>query len=272
MTNVYLIIIEDKNNFSFVYSIQMKVRKGKYTFFITNDIETWNGVITGVNYKICENNRDNLTISVQIDNNRAVSAYIPNTLCNEEPFSNSSIIMIQTLLQHITNSHPELNKIRFDDMSSIEYATDEYLEQSRSAPLYYLSIAYNGETWYEKFFRAVQQDTTKHKAYRGRVTEILDDITEKPTEYIDFLIITKVPMNNRVELEPFYTNSKTYSAFFHSIPKKDRYRLVSPWIKEFMKYYLKGVFSNFDWEIHLSNIRDGSLSTTIHKQNKMRKI
>jgi L-rhamnose mutarotase len=45
--NVYLIIFEDKTNFLFVY-IQMEVKKGKYTFFITNNIETWNGVITGI--------------------------------------------------------------------------------------------------------------------------------------------------------------------------------------------------------------------------------
>ena len=30
----------------------MEVKNGKYTFFITNNIETWNGVITGINYKI----------------------------------------------------------------------------------------------------------------------------------------------------------------------------------------------------------------------------
>ena len=138
-------------------------------------------------------------------------------------------------------------------------------------PLYYLSIAYNGETWYEKYFRAVQEDTTKQNAYRVRVNKMLNDITEKPSEYIDFLKITKVPMNIRVELENFYTNSKTYSEFFHLIPKQNRCRLLRPWIKEFMNYYLKGVFSNFDWEIQLSNIRGGSLSKTRKKQNKSEK-
>jgi hypothetical protein len=182
-----------------------------------------------------------------------------------------SIIMIKTLLIHIKSLHPELKKIRFDDMSSIECATDEDLEKNRSMPLYYLSIAYNGETWYEKYFRAVQEDTTKQNAYRVRVNKMLNDITEKPREYIDFLKITKVPMNIRVELENFYTNSKTYSEFFHLIPKQHICRLLMPWIKEFMNYYLKGVFSNFDWEIQLSNIRGGSLSKTRKTQNKSEK-
>ena len=39
---------------------------------------------------------------------------------------------------------------------------------------------------------------------------------EKPTEYIDFLKITKVPMNIRVELENFYTRIK------EDILKKDQ--------------------------------------------------
>lgn len=251
----------------------MEVKKGKYNFFITNNIETWNGVITGINYKICGNIRDCVHISVQFDNNVAVSASIPHTMYDEEcslyePLGRGegSIIMIKTLLIHIKSLHPELKKIRFDDMSSIECATDEHLEINRSMPLYYLSIAYNGETWYEKYFRAVQEDTTKQNAYRVRVNKMLNDITEKPSEYIDFLKITKVPMNIRVELENFYTNSKTYSEFFHVIPKQDRCRLLRPWIKEFMNYYLKGVFSNFDWEMQLSNIRGGS-----KKQNKSEK-
>ena len=289
----------------------MEVKNGKYTFFITNNIETWNGVITGINYKIGGNIRDCVNISVQFDNNVAVSASIPHAMYDEEcslyePLGRGegSIIMIKTLLICIKSLHPELKKIRFDDMSSIECATrgcdgaervvtdpeygtlveysDEDLEKNRSRPikkgtnlvpmpLYYLSIAYNGESWYEKYFRAVQEDTTKQNAYRVRVNKMLNDITEKPTEYIDFLKITKVPMNIRVELENFYTNSKTYSEFFHLIPKQDRCRLLRPCIKEFMNYYLKGVFSNFDWEIQLSNIRGGSLSKTRKKQNKSEK-
>ena len=262
----------------------MEVKKGKYTFFITKNIETWNDVITGINYKIGGNIRDCVNISVQFDNNVAVSASIPHAMYDEEcslyePLGRGegSIIMIKTLLICIKSLHPELKKIRFDDMSSIECATRGCdgaervvtdLDKNRSMPLYYLSIAYNGETWYEKYFRAVQEDTTKQNAYRVRVNKMLNDITEKPSEYIDFLKITKVPMNIRVELENFYTNSKTYSEFFHLIPKQDRCRLLRPWIKEFMNYYLKGVFSNFDWEIQLSNIRGGSLSKTRKKQNK----
>ena len=84
----------------------MEVKNGKYTFFITNNIETWNGVITGINYKIGGNIRDCVNISVQFDNNVAVSASIPHAEeCSlYEPLGRGegSIIMIKTLLMHIT--------------------------------------------------------------------------------------------------------------------------------------------------------------------------
>ena len=62
----------------------MEVKKGKYTFFITNNIETWNGFITGINYKIGGNIHDCVNISVQFDNNVAVSASIPHAMYDEE--------------------------------------------------------------------------------------------------------------------------------------------------------------------------------------------
>ena len=271
--------------------MEVEIKNGKYIFIVTNNIETWNDVVTGINYKIGGNIRDCVNISVQFDNNKAVSASIPHAMYDEEcslyePLGrgDGSIIMIKTLLMHIKRLHPELTKIRFDDMSSIECASDEDIEKNRSRPikkgtnlvpmpLYYLSIAYNGVTWYEKHFGAVQENTIKQNAYRDRVNKMLHDINEKPTEYIDFLKITKVPMNIRVELENFYKKSNIYSVFFNLIPKKDRCRLLRPWIKEFMNYYLKGVFSNFDWEIQLSNINSigGSLSKTRKKQNKSQK-
>lgn len=46
-------MFEDKTNFLFVYNIYTNgSKKGQIYIFITNNIETWNGVITGINYKI----------------------------------------------------------------------------------------------------------------------------------------------------------------------------------------------------------------------------
>ncbi len=190
---------------------------------------------------------------------------------------NGSIIMIKTLLLHIKQLYPNLSGVTFDDMSSIECGTEEDIEKNKTRirkkgtnlvpmPLYYLSIAYNGETWYEKHFKAVQQNADKHIAYKERVSKLLNDPSEKPSNYLRFFEITSIPPNINNEIKNYYDNTNTYSEFFHAIPKNDRCRLLRPWIKEFMNYYLKRVFSNFDWTIDLSNI-----TNTVGGRNKTRK-
>ena len=106
--------------------MEVEIKNGKYIFIVTNNIETWNDVVTGINYKIGGNIRDCVNISVQFDNNMAVSASIPHTMYDEEcslyePLGRGegSIIMIKTLLMHIKSLHPELKKIRFDDMQGL---------------------------------------------------------------------------------------------------------------------------------------------------------
>ncbi len=135
-------------------------------------------------------------------------------------------------------------------------------------PLYYLSIAYNGETWYEKHFGAVQQNIDKHTAYKKRVSELLHNPSEKPSNFLNFLQIIKAPSVVHKELETYYLPTNTYSEFFHAIPKLDRCRLLRPWIKEFMDFYLKRVFSNFDWKINLNMVGGKSHKTRKHTKKQ----
>jgi hypothetical protein len=172
---------------------------------------------------------------------------------------------------------PELKYVKFDDMSSIECATEEDNRKNSRIrkpgtnlvpmPLYYLSIAYNGETWYEKYLKAVQEDNAKHAAYKQKVHKMLYDPTEKP-DFIHFLRLTRAPMNIVEELEGYYLQSSTYNEFFHLIPKIDRCRILRPWIKEFMGYYLKDVFSSNDWVISIQTVGGGKING---KHNKSRK-
>ena len=69
------------------------------------------GILIGGNIRDCVN------ISVQFDNNVAVSGSIPHAMYHEEcslyaPLGRGegSIIMIKTLLMHIKSLHPELKK------------------------------------------------------------------------------------------------------------------------------------------------------------------
>jgi len=53
------------------------------------------------------------------------------------------------------------------------------------------------------------------------------------------------------ELYQYYNNANNFNDFFQSIPKQHRFRLVGPWIEQFMKFILNDAFYNENWVIHL---------------------
>jgi hypothetical protein len=108
-------------------------------------------------------------------------------------------------------------------------------------PLNYFSIAFNGMTWYEKYFQARQ--TKNHDLYRSRVDLLLKS---KPT-FIDFLRTSAPPAAIAMELESYFEKSTSMEIFFQSLPKFDRCRLVRDWIDNYMSSSLSGVFDNRGW-------------------------
>jgi hypothetical protein len=119
-------------------------------------------------------------------------------------------------------------------------------------PLYYFSILFNGQTWYEKYFNAKQKDEVRHQQYRTRVTEFLYSPEYKTNIPFDrFVALFDKREEDMTELHKYYNNTNNFNDFVQSIPKQDRCRLVGPWIEQFMKFILKDVFYNNNWIIHL---------------------
>lgn len=157
-----------------------------------------------------------------------------------------SITILKTLFQYIHKQLPTITEVRFEDNSNIECIDENEI------PLYYFSIAFNGETWYEKHFNARQKDKIKHDKYKAKINELLYSTQLKPnTSFIQFLQIAKPPMEIIDELEKYYIASNTFGLFFQSIPKKDRCRLLRDWISTFMEFHLHNLFSNTGWIIEL---------------------
>jgi hypothetical protein len=98
---------------------------------------------------------------------------------------------------------------------------------------------------------------------------MLNEPSEK-IEFVNFLRLTKAPMSIATELEEYYLKTSSYHEFFHLIPKENRCRLLRPWIKEFMGYYLKCVFSSNNWVIPLSTV-GGSKTNKKPRKNKKSK-
>ncbi len=247
----------------------VKVKSGKYTFIIKEKTIVREEDIMYTTLQIGGEYPDCVSIFIQYVNNKPSSANMSHAMYDEECVTNEnntnrillskgdgSKVMIQTLISYLRQKYPTITEIKYDDMSSIECATDEELMNAKNRKrgsnlkpmsLYNLSIAYNGLTWYEKYFGGRQQNVETHAKYRERVKILLHDKATKPENFNEFIKIARVPPNLWTELFEFYKSTETYGEFFNLIPKTERCRLLRPWIDTFMAHYLKNVFHNSNW-------------------------
>jgi hypothetical protein len=247
----------------------VKVKSGKYTFIIKEKTIAREEDVMYTTLQIGGDYPDCVSIFIRYFDNKPSSANMSHAMYDEECVTNEqninriflskgdgSRVMIQTLIAYLRQKYPTVTEIEYDDMSSIECATEEELIHAKNLKrgsnlkpmsLYNLSIAYNGLTWYEKYFGGRQQNLETHAKYRERVKILLHDKATKPENFNDFIKISRVPPNLWTELFEFYKTTETYSHFFNLIPKPERCRLLRPWIDTFMAHYLKNVFHNSNW-------------------------
>jgi len=253
---------------------------GPYTFTIIDRTNTHKGNIISRNFKIGGDYSDCVNVSILYDDhNHPISGKIQTIVydkeCSKEvPLERGegSITMIKTLLRHIHKMIPDITSFSFDDMSTVECGTDDEKRQSRHrkrgsharpVSLYYLSIAFNGCTWYEKHFRATYKDKSSHHAYRSRVDHFLS--TEPLPPFQDFLRIANPPSDLYSELEALYEQATHYADFFSAIPKERRCVHARTWLIPFIKRGLEGVFSNEGWMIDvldMAQLQGGTLQKT----------
>ena len=273
-------------------SKKIMVTSGSYKFQIIDNIlfSRDKTEIYSRNFKIGGSYPDCVNISIIYENNKPVEASIPFLLSDPEcsftrPLEkgNGAIIMIKTLLDYVYNELPTLTHIKFDDKSSIECATEEEIKKGsrfrkkgtyvKPIPLYYFSILFNGQTWYEKYFNAKQKDEVRQEQYRKRVAEFLFSPEFKTNMNFDrFVSLFDKREEDMTELYQYYNNTNNFNDFFQSIPKKDRCRLVGPWIEQFMKFILKDVFYNENWIIHFPVKTSGGNNKIRNKNNKTKKF
>lgn len=247
---------------------------GPYHFTIIDRTNTHKGNIISRNFKIGGDYSDCVNVSIQYDDHsHPISGKIQTIVYDEEcskevPLErgDGSITMIKTLLRHIHKMIPEITSFSFDDMSAVECGTDDEKKQSRHrkrgsharpVSLYYLSIAFNGCTWYEKHFRATYKDKSSHHAYRSRVDHFL--YTEPLPRFDGFLRMANPPSELYSELEALYEQATHYADFFSAIPKERRCVHARTWLIPFMKKGLEGVFSNEGWMIDVLDMAPLSL-------------
>ncbi len=215
-------------------SIVTHISVSRYKFKIIDNIVRYEGEIFSRNFTIKTKNSNPISIVINYNNSEYSNArMLPNIHCECKFF----IIAVKTLLHYINQTIPNIEYVLVDDWSHINLT-----------PLYFFSMAFNGITWYEKHFNAKQNDHIKHAKYRETLDLLLYSEEYKANmSFINFLHISTPPLEIAKELESYYNNAKTIEKFFHSIPKKDRYRLVKDWINTFMRNELQDSFENRNW-------------------------
>ena len=228
---------------------QTTITSGQYTFQITDNtlLSRTNAEIYGHIFKIGSADPDCVEISIINENNKSIDArmrFLHNTGPECSNSNGHMYNMIKTLLQYVYEQMPTLTHINFDDKTHIDCAAEDAI------PLYYFSIVFNGETWYEKYFNATQSNHDRHEQYRKRVAEFLYEPECKThIQFGRFASLFNKREEEMVELVEYYNNANNFNEFFQSIPEQDRCRLVGPWIQQFMKYILSDVFYSDDWII-----------------------
>jgi hypothetical protein len=254
-------------------TIETTINTGKYSFQITDNTLSTREQIYCRKVIISGKHSRYVNVSISYSQNSPLSASISHILYDEEcsfdtPIDRDegSITILKTLFQYIHTQLPTITEVKFEDNSNIEFVDENEI------PLYYFSIAFNGETWYEKHFNARQKDKIKHDKYKAKINELLYSTQLKNnTSFIQFLQIAKPPIEIIDELEKYYIASNTFGLFFQSIPKQHRCRLVGSWIEQFMKFILKDVFYNENWIIHFPIEMSGGNNKIRNKNNKTRK-
>lgn len=251
------------------------IKKGKYTFTITGNKQSYEERILIHTYKIGGDYDNCVTISYLYNNKNPIKGKIPYLSYEPECTIGSNLergggteIMIKTLLEHGYNEVPSINIFEFDDNSHIDCIDKNLLNKPPRKPkkplnLAFFSIAYHSYTWYELRFNATMIDKKKYRLYRNKLSFLTN-----PKDKLDFTEFLKI-LNGSFEsveqikyLEKIYNKTNTYREFFEGIPKLKRCDLLFSWLTPFMNYYIGNVFTDKGWEIDVTKMNNPKNNST----------
>jgi hypothetical protein len=257
------------------------IKAGKYTFQINEDILFYGENIISRSFRIGGKYDKCISVSYSYKENSPISAKISYVKYEPECSIESNLeksggtgLMLKVLINHAFKLVPTIPIFQFDDMSHIDCIEKDMnisppRPQKKPLHLAYLSIAYNSQTWYEKYFGAKMTDILKYNQYKQKLHFLLNP--NDKLDFLSFLQITTPPSQDIPFLENIYKNTNTYRDFFNKIPFDKRCDILFPWLASFMKYYLKNSFSNNDWQIDIRTMNSTQKVGGKSKKNATRK-
>ncbi len=231
------------------------IKVGKYEFEITENINYYEGELYYKTYKIKGNVKDCIGIAVNyLYQQQKPSANFIN-LAYDEKCSKSvdldkgdgSRIMVKAALKYVWEKNPLITSFEFQDSSEIDCSESlRFPLNYNKISLFYFSMAFNEQTWYEKYFGARLNTESKHDRYKQRLHNVLHTPELKPTYRF---LQQKVMINPEIMNETTYNTFSTLGEVFQSIPKQQRCDNASNWIVGIMEILMKSYVKNSDWII-----------------------
>jgi hypothetical protein len=258
------------------------VTSGKYKFKIYENILSYEGKIFSRNFKIGGDYDDCVNLSYTYSNGLPISAKLPHLMYEPEcavdmilQRGEGSIQLIKKLLYYAYEKINQVYLFEFEDMSSIDCIEKDLSKlpprkQIKPLNLAYLSIAYNGMTWYEKNFNAKMIDKNKYEKYKERLSFLTKESDK--VNFERFLEIAKPPIEQINIIKPLYDSSNTYRDFFNKIPFNDRCNILFPWLSNFILFYIDDVYNEKGWVININEMDIKIGGNKINKRRKTRRL
>lgn len=233
----------------------------KNNFIINETISEYDKTIISYDIHIKNNKNHRMKASYNFKKNIPISAKL-HWITEYDEISEG---LIKNLLEY---SYSKINTIplfEFNDTSHIETIDRHTGLVDARLKLSYYSIVYTGKTWFERYFNASMINKRRYADYRSRVEFLTDKHAKESFE--QFLQIIQPPLEQIEALEEYYKEAKTYREFFENIPCCMRYKILSPWLNNFMRYYIGDIYTMYGWEIDIRNINLDEEGTELYLED-----
>lgn len=236
------------------------IRTHKHTYRFTVKEETYHYYVTvgGNRFHKC------IELFIYKENESTISQIYSEPECTVDSMVNGTggetVDMIKSTLQ-LCQLLFGVNEYMFRDASEIECSEKDMSKPigkriTKPFSLTHLSLINKCKTWYEFHFNSTIKDSGEQKKYiDSRV--ILNqpmNITGHSLDTIARDPYTRLTDEQRAELEPYFSPTKTWIQFLRSIPKKKQCELLN-WTHNYLDRIMKFRPREHDWVIQLEPVK-----------------
>jgi hypothetical protein len=151
-----------------------------------------------------------------------------------------------------------VNEYMFRDASEIECSEKDMSKPigkriTKPFSLTHLSIINKCKTWYEFHFHATIKDPSEQKKYKDSLA-VLNEPMNFTCETIASDPYARLTDEQCVELEPYFSSTKTWIQFLRSVPKEKQCELLN-WTHSYLDRLMKFQPRAHDWVMYVEPVK-----------------